>query len=73
MKSILVTLLFVCIGFSAQANDGERKDNKATVVTKTIVTFKTLKTSTAGIYLDKNHKIKKELSFVTKASKAKLA
>ncbi|WP_158974427.1 hypothetical protein [Cellulophaga sp. L1A9] len=73
MKSILTTLVFICIGLSAQANDGQIKDVKATTVTKTVVTFTTYKTSTAGIYLDKNHKIKKELSFITKASKAKLA
>ncbi|ADV48196.1 hypothetical protein I2486_04305 [Cellulophaga sp. E16_2] len=73
MKSILTALLFVFIGLSAQANTSNKKDVKATTITKTVVTFNTYKTSTVGIYLDKNHKIKKELSFVTKASKAKLA
>lgn len=73
MKSILITIFFLTLGLTANANHEVKKEIKVATATKTIISFTNFKTSSAIIYLDKHSKIKKALNFELKAHKAKLA
>jgi hypothetical protein len=80
MKTILtiITFLFISLTAQAQENAAELKVN---VVTETFVlatpavntVINNNETKVARLYMDKNYKVKKELSFTTKANKSKLA
>tara|TARA_R110002050_G_scaffold204522_4_gene340150 strand:- start:64382 stop:64600 length:219 start_codon:yes stop_codon:yes gene_type:complete len=72
MKTIIITIFFLFIGMTTQAQDAQ-KDSKVETTQMTVVTFNSYTTSTARLYKYKNSKIKKELDFRTKANKAKLA
>tara|TARA_R110002050_G_scaffold16719_1_gene50403 strand:+ start:36194 stop:36412 length:219 start_codon:yes stop_codon:yes gene_type:complete len=72
MKTILISILFIFIGVTAQAQDAE-KEVKVETAKMTIVTFSKYSTSTARLYKYKNSRIKKALDFTTKSNKAKLA
>lgn len=72
MKTIIITLFFLFIGVTAQAQDSN-KEVKVATTNMTIVTFTSYQNSTARLYKYKNSQIKKELSFSTKANNGKLA
>tara|TARA_R110002050_G_scaffold298901_1_gene463088 strand:- start:27307 stop:27543 length:237 start_codon:yes stop_codon:yes gene_type:complete len=78
MKTLLTLIFVLFIGVTAQANNvgQEVKVETATmsIVTATPneVTVK-IENKVARLYMFKNSKIKKELSFTTKLNKAKLA
>tara|TARA_R110000868_G_scaffold34421_1_gene124332 strand:- start:33579 stop:33797 length:219 start_codon:yes stop_codon:yes gene_type:complete len=72
MKTILISILFIFIGVTAQAQDAG-KEVKVETVKMTIVTFSKYSTSTARLYKYKNSRIKKALDFTTKSNKSKLA
>ena len=79
MKTILTLIFVLFIGVAAQAQNGTAEVKVETIAT-TIVTA-TVKqevvvkneNSVARLYMFKNSKITKELSFTTKLNKAKLA
>jgi uncharacterized cupredoxin-like copper-binding protein len=80
MKSILTILFVLFIGLFAQAQDAKAEVKVATQtetvvqVTPTIeTTLNNSETKVARLYMDRNYKVKKELSFYTKANKSKLA
>ena len=69
----LVTLIFILfIGIAAQAQDSS-SEAKVDTVTMSIVTSTTKENTVARVYMFKNSRIKKALSFKTKRNKAKLA
>jgi len=80
MKAVVTIVFILFIGLFAQA-----QESKATVnvpaQTKTVVlvketistTLNTNETKVARLYMDRNYKVKKELSFRTKKHKSKLA
>ncbi len=76
---VLLTLLFIiCLGVCTQAQISKSKPQKKIIAIKTISVAKTtinLQRKTAIIiarlYIDKNDKINKELSFFTDRNKAK--
>lgn len=72
MKTLLITIFLIFIGVTAQAQE-TTKEVKVETITKTIVTTTNYETSTARLYMHKNSRVKKELSFTTKANKTKLA
>ncbi len=80
MKTILTIIAFLFISLSAQAQESN-SELKVSVVTETVVlvtpTINTVlnsnETKVARLYMDKNYKVKKELSFSTKVNKSKLA
>ena len=72
MKTILISIFFIFIGVTAQAQNA-KIETKVSTAQMTIVTFSEYTTSTARLYKYKNSKIKKELDFTTKANRAKLA
>jgi hypothetical protein len=80
MKTMLTIITFLFISLSAQAQKSN-SELKVNVVTETVVlatpTINTVlnnnETKVARLYMDKNYKVKKELSFTTKANKSKLA
>lgn len=72
MKTILITIFFIFIGVTAQAQNAN-KETKVATPKMTIVPFSNYETSTARLYKFKNSRIKKELDFTTKANNAKLA
>ena len=79
MKTILTIIIFLFISLTAQAQENAA-ELKVNVVTETVVlatpTINTVinnnETKVARLYMDKNYKVKKELSFTTKANKSKL-
>ncbi|WP_024479939.1 hypothetical protein [Cellulophaga baltica] len=80
MKTILTILFVLFIGLFAQAQDAKVEGKAAAqtegvvLVTPTIeTTLNSNETQIARLYMDKNYKVKKELSFYTKANKSKLA
>lgn len=80
MKAILTILFVLFIGLFAQAQNSntELKVNAQTenvvLVTPTIkTTLNNNENKVARLYLDRNYKVKKELSFSTKLNKSKLA
>ncbi|MFI8605151.1 hypothetical protein ACIGCP_11855 [Cellulophaga baltica] len=72
MKTLLITIFLIFIGVTAQAQE-TTKEVKVETTTKTIVTTTNYETSTARLYMHKNSRVKKELSFTTKANKTKLS
>ncbi|MCM4151342.1 hypothetical protein DHD05_07045 [Arenibacter sp. N53] len=74
MKTILTLIFVLFIGLAAQAQKGNKVE-KVEIVTMSIVTEVTVKNenSVARLYMFKNSRVTKELSFTTKLNKAKLA
>jgi formate hydrogenlyase subunit 4 len=79
MKTILTLLFVLFIGVAAQAQNGTTQV-KVETITMTIVTATAKQevavqneNSVARLYMFKNSKVTKELSFSTKLNKAKLA
>jgi hypothetical protein len=74
MKTILTLIFVLFIGVAAQAQNGVAQV-KVETVGMSIVKEVTVKNenSVARLYMFKNSKITKELSFSTKLNKAKLA
>ncbi|MCM4165644.1 MULTISPECIES: hypothetical protein [unclassified Arenibacter] len=78
MKTLLTLIFVLFIGMAAQANN-VGQETKVETVTMGIVTVLNNKVSVktenkvARLYMFKNSRIKKELSFTTKMNKAKLA
>ena len=78
MKTLLTLIFVLFIGVAAQANT-VGQEVKVEAVTMSIVTSTENEVSVknenkvAGLYMFKNSRVKKELSFSTKLNKAKLA
>ncbi|MBC8768802.1 hypothetical protein H4O18_12430 [Arenibacter sp. BSSL-BM3] len=74
MKTILTLIFILFIGLAAQAQNGHG-EVKVETVTKSVVTKVAVKNdnSIARLYMFKNSRVTKELSFTTKLNKAKLA
>ena len=78
MKTIATIIFIIFLGFTAQAQTAGT-DVKVETIEMTIVTETTYqvnlesKTEVARLYKTKNAKIKKELNFLTKANKPKMA
>ncbi|MDX1760155.1 MAG: hypothetical protein R3306_11015 [Arenibacter algicola] len=79
MKTILTLIFVLFIGVAAQAQNGAA-EVKVETVTMSIATTTTKQevavkseNSVARLYMNKNYKVIKELSFTTKLNKAKLA
>jgi hypothetical protein len=80
MKSILTILFVLFIGLFAQAQDA-KVEVKVATQTETVISvtpsietrLNNSETKIARLYMDRNYKVKKELSFYTKANKSKLA
>ncbi|MCK0147537.1 hypothetical protein MWU78_17920 [Arenibacter sp. F26102] len=78
MKTLLTLIFVLFIGVAAQANNVEQ-EVKVETVTMSIVTSTQNEVSVknenkvARLYMFKNSRVKKELSFATKLNKAKLA
>jgi len=79
MKTILTIITFLFISLTAQAQENAL-ELRVNAVTETVVlstpTINTVinnyETKVARLYMDKDYKVKKELSFTTKANKSKL-
>ena len=79
MKTILTLIFVLFIGVAAQAQNGAA-EVKVETVTMSIATTTTKQevavkseNSVARLYMNKNYKVIRELSFTTKLNKAKLA
>ncbi len=78
MKTILTIIFIIFLSFTAQAQNATT-EVKVETIEMTIVTETTYelnldtKTEVARLYKFKNSKIKKELNFITKANKPKMA
>ena len=78
MKTIVTIIFIIFLGTTAQAQTADT-DVKAEAIEMTIETGTTYelnleaKTEVARLYKSKNSKIKKELNFITKANKPKMA
>lgn len=80
MKAIATIVFIIFISFSAQAQENN-SEVKAATQTETVVlanelittTLNSNETKVARLYMDRNYKVKKELSFRTKKNKSKLA
>ncbi|MBU2904422.1 hypothetical protein KO529_06455 [Arenibacter algicola] len=78
MKTLLTLIFVLFIGVAAQANNVDQ-EVKVETVTMSIVTATQNEVSVknenkvARLYMFKNSRVKKELSFSTKLNKAKLA
>jgi len=79
MKTILTLIFVLFIGVAAQAQNGAA-EVKVETVTMSIVTATAKQevsvkneNAVARLYMNKNSKVTKELSFSTKLNKAKLA
>ena len=78
MKTIVAIIFIIFLSFTAQAQN-ETTEVKVETIEMTIVTETTYelnletKTEVARLYKTKNSKIKKELNFMTKANKPKMA
>ena len=78
MKTILTIIFIIFLGFTAQAQNGTA-DVKVETIEMKIVTETSYemnletKTEVARLYKFKNSNIKKELNFLTKANKPKMA
>jgi hypothetical protein len=78
MKTLLTLIFVLFIGMAAQANNVGQETKVETVamgivtVVKNEVSVKN-ENKVARLYMFKNSRIKKELSFTTKLNKAKLA
>jgi len=78
MKTIVTIIFIIFLSFAAQAqnatNDVKVETIETTIVTETTNEFNlATKTEVARLYKFKNSKIKKELNFITKANKPKMA
>ncbi|MFI8604382.1 hypothetical protein ACIGCP_07965 [Cellulophaga baltica] len=80
MKTILTILFVLFIGLFAQAQDAKvevkvaAQTERVVLVAPTVeTTLNSNETKIARLYMDRNYKVKKELSFYTKANKTKLA
>lgn len=80
MKTILTILCILFISLFAQAQENGAEVQVLTppervVFTQPIITtlVNSKETKVARLYMDRNYKVKKELSFTTAASKSKLA
>jgi len=78
MKTIITIIFIIFLGITAQAQTADT-DVKVETIEMTIVTKTTYelnleaKTEVARLYKSKDSKIKKELNFITKANKPKMA
>ena len=78
MKTIITIIFIIFLGITAQAQTADT-DVKVETIEMTIVTETTFelnleaKTEVARLYKSKDSKIKKELNFITKANKPKMA
>ncbi|TLP80350.1 hypothetical protein [Maribacter sp. ACAM166] len=78
MKTIATIIFIIFLGITAQAQTATSDVNVETIE-MTIVTESTYelnletKTEVARLYKSKSSKIKRELNFITKANKAKMA
>ena len=78
MKTILTIIFIICLSFTVQAQNATNVV-KVETIEMTIVTETTYelnletKTEVARLYKFKNSKIKKELNFISKANKPKMA
>ncbi len=72
MKTLLTIIFIFFISFAAQAQENTA-EVKVETAKKEIVTETAKENSVARLYRFKNSRIKKELSFKTKRSTAKLA
>ncbi len=72
MKTILTLIFVLFIGVAAQAQDA-KNETKVDTVEMTVAISEANENSVARLYKFKNSKIKKALSFTTKANKTKLA
>ena len=78
MKTLLTLIFVLFIGVAAQANNADQ-EVKVETVSMSIVTATQNEVSeknenkVARLYMFKNSRVKKELSFSTKLNKAKLA
>ena len=78
---LILTILFVLfIGLFANAQDSNVDAKVATQTENVVLVNSTIKTTlnnnetkVARLYMDRNYKVKKELSFTTKSNKSKLA
>ncbi|SIR25103.1 hypothetical protein [Maribacter ulvicola] len=78
MKTIITIIFFTILSFTAQAQNNTADVNVETmemsIVTQTINEIKTASnTEVARLYKFKNSRIKRDLYFITKANKAKMA
>ncbi|MDP5231684.1 MAG: hypothetical protein NWQ38_14930 [Cellulophaga sp.] len=80
MKTILTILLILSSVLFAQAQENTTNVKVAVSIETVVLVTPTIKTvlnnnetKVARLYMDKNYKVKKELSFTTKANKSKLA
>ncbi|WP_299326027.1 hypothetical protein [uncultured Maribacter sp.] len=78
MKTIIATIFIIFLSFTAQAQN-TTEEVKVETVEMTIVTETTYeinleaKTEIARLYKFKNSRIKRDLNFLTKANKPKMA
>ncbi len=80
MKTILTILFVLFIGLFAQAQDAKAEVKVAAQIESVVLVPSTIEatlnsneTKVARLYMDRNYKVKKALSFYTKANKTKLA
>tara|TARA_R110002051_G_scaffold177087_1_gene247043 strand:+ start:1199 stop:1441 length:243 start_codon:yes stop_codon:yes gene_type:complete len=80
MKAILTIFFVLFIGLFAQAQENSKEVKVNTQTEQVVLTSLTIQTilnsneaKVARLYMDRNYKVKKELSFTTKANKSKLA
>ena len=78
MKAITTLLFIILIGFTANAQEAS-KEVKVAIVTYGVELNVTIEKAAAQdnqvarLYMDKNYRVKKALSFKTKRNKAKMA
>jgi len=72
MKTIITLIFVLFIGVTAQAQD-TKNETKVDTVEITVEVSEANENSVARLYKFKNSKIKKALSFTTKANKSKLS
>ncbi|MEP2280973.1 hypothetical protein [Maribacter sp.] len=78
MKTIIVTIFIIFLSFTAQAQNNAA-DVKVETIEMSIVTETTFEvnestaTEVARLYKFKNSRIKRDLNFLTKANKSKMA
>tara|TARA_R110002051_G_scaffold34256_5_gene76381 strand:- start:98 stop:334 length:237 start_codon:yes stop_codon:yes gene_type:complete len=78
MKTIITIIFIIFLSFTAQSQN-TTEEVKVETIEMTIVTETTYelnletKTEVARLYKSKNSRIKRDLNFVTKANKAKMA
>ncbi|MEP2236857.1 MAG: hypothetical protein ABJI22_00775 [Maribacter sp.] len=78
MKTIIATIFIIFLSFTAQAQnntaDVEVETIEISIVTETTKEIKSeSNTEVARLYKFKNSRIKRDLNFITKANRAKMA